>query len=424
MINCLIDCFLKGGSLINEKSRTKKHWLVLGVVSLMFGVFGGVINSSIGVFYSPVSQELGILRGSFALHSTITMVAVGVISLVIPNIIHKFGWKLTITFGTICAVIGTAGMAFTESLSLFYILGAIRGIGAGFFGLVPMSMFINNWFYEKNGLAMSIASGTSGVSGMIFAPMFASIIANFGWRTSFIAMGMVIVLMALPVIFYPYSLKPEEDGLVPYGYKDKKVDSAGKNLSSNGDQPLKSAMASFTAMLLFSVLLTNVLGMNQHLSSYGESIGMSLQLSGYILSAVMFGNVAFKLIIGPLSDRFGPIIATVIMIASNSLGLILLILTKNAYLTIFGSFLFGAVFSVGSVAKPLLTKKFFGRKLSERVFPIITFVASLGAAFSNTMVGYIFDFTGTYVSAFVIGITFQIVNLLMLYLANRYKVNN
>ena len=79
-------------------------------------------------------------------------------------------------------------MAFTESLLFFYILGAIRGIGVGFFGLVPMSLFINNWFYEKNGLAMSIASETSGVAEIIFAPVFANIIANFGWRTAFIVM--------------------------------------------------------------------------------------------------------------------------------------------------------------------------------------------------------------------------------------------
>lgn len=388
----------------------------------MFGIFGGIINTSIGVFYSPVSQDLGILRGSFALHSTITLIAVGLISLVIPNIIHKFGWKLAITFGTICAVIGTAGMAFTESLLFFYILGAIRGIGAGFFGLVPMSLFINNWFYEKNGLAMSIASGTSGVAGIIFAPVFANIIASFGWRTAFIMMGMLIVLMALPVIFYPYTLRPEDSDLAPYGYIEKKSKKTSETLASDKSHTIQSAIISFIAMLIFAVLITNIIGMNQHLSSYGESIGMSLELSGYILSAVMFGNVAFKLIIGPLSDRFGSIIATVIMMLLNSCGLIVLILTKSATLAIFASFLYGAVFSVGSVAKPLLTKKFFGRKLSERVFPIIEFISSLGAAFSNTMVGYIFDITGTYVTAFAIGVTFQFVGLIMLYLANRYKV--
>ena len=313
-------------------------------------------------------------------------------------------------------------MAFTESLLFFYILGAIRGIGVGFFGLVPMSLFINNWFYEKNGLAMSTASETSGVAGIIFAPVFANIIANFGWRTAFIVMGMLIVLMALPVIFYPYTLRPEDSDLAPYGYIEKKSKKTNQTIASDKSHTIQSAIISFISMLIFAALITNIIGINQHLSSYGESIGMSLELSGYILSAVMFGNVAFKLIIGPLSDRFGPIIATVIMMLLNSFGLIVLILTKSAALTIFASFLYGSVFSVGSVAKPLLTKKFFGRKLSERVFPIITFISSLGAAFSNTMVGYIFDFTGTYVTAFVIGITFQFVGLIMLNLANRYKV--
>lgn len=228
--------------------------------------------------------------------------------------------------------------------------------------------------------------------------------------------------MALPVIFYPYTLRPEDNDLAPYGYIEKKSKKTNQTLASDKSHTIQSAIISFISMLIFAALITNIIGINQHLSSYGESIGMSLELSGYILSAVMFGNVAFKLIIGPLSDRFGPIIATVIMMLLNSFGLIVLILTKSAALTIFASFLYGSVFSVGSVAKPLLTKKFFGRKLSERVFPIITFISSLGAAFSNTMVGYIFDFTGTYVTAFVIGITFQFVGLIMLNLANRYKV--
>src|SRR5690625_2372564 len=329
----------------------------------MFGAWGGIINSSIGVFYSPVSESLGILRGSFAFHSTITMIVIGIVSLFIPPIIDRFGWKSTVAVALILVVIGTSGMAFTSSLIGIYILGALRGIGAAFFALVPMAMIINNWFYEKNVLAMSIASGASGVSGMLFAPMFASIIARFGWRTAFIVMGALLFVMLLPVFLVPYQLRPEDEGLAPYGYQEASVSQGSKqSLTSNGKLQLRDVMTSFLAMLVFSLLLTNVIGINQHLSSHGEAIGMSLQLSGIILSAVMLGNVVFKLITGPLSDAIGSVQSSVLMIIINTLGLVLLIFSRSAYLTIFASFLYGFIFSVSSVAKSLLIIRFFARR--------------------------------------------------------------
>lgn len=404
-------------------SKTNKHWIVLLAASLMFGAWGGIINSSIGVFYSPVSENLGILRGSFAFHSTITLIMIGIVSLFVAPIIERFGWKKTFLVALFLTIAGTSGMAFTSNLFVIYILGAIKGIGAAFFGLVPMALIINNWFYEKNGLAMSIASGTSGVSGMLFAPMFASIIATFDWRTAFVVKGVVLFILLFTVFLIPFKLRPEDEGLLPYGYTgDSNTKAVNESLSINEKKHLKDVRLSFIAMLVFSLLLTNVIGINQHLSSHGENIGMSLQLSGYMLSAVMLGNVTFKLITGPLSDSIGPVRSSVLMIILNGIGLLLLITVQSSYLTIFSAFLYGSIFSVSSVAKPILTKRFFGRRLSEKVYPILTFISSIGGALANTLVGYVYDFTGTYITSFVIGLFFQIVNLLLLYMAYKLSI--
>lgn len=410
--------------LMVTKNKTTKHWIVLIVVALMFSAFAGIINNTIGVFYSPVSEDLGILRGNFALHSTITLLMNGAFSLVVPNIVDRFGWKPSLISGTALAFVGTAGMAFTENILIFYILGALRGAGGAFFGMVPMAMLLNNWFDEKNGLAISLASGLSGLVGMVFAPIFASVINTANWETGFIAMGVTLVIFALPAILYPYTIRPEDEGLQPYGYKEiidesDRLDAGALKVDNRNE---KFVMITLASLLVFSVLHTNVLGINQHFSSYGESIGMSTVLSGYMLSAVLFGNIFFKLVIGPLSDRFGAIKATLFMNAMNVIGLILLITTRAEYPTIFAVFLFGSAFSVGSVALPLLSNQFFGRQLSAKYFPTLTFAATLGSAISNTMVGYIFDFTGSYNIAFMIAIAFQAINLLMLYLSYTYSV--
>src|SRR5699024_3392426 len=95
---------------------------------------------------------------------------------------------------------------------------------------------------------------------------------------------------------------------------------------------------------------------------------------------------------------------------------------RAEYPTIFDVFLFGSAFSVGSVALPLLSNQFFGRQLSGKYFPSLTFSSTFGAAVSNTLGCYIFDFTGSYNIAFMIAIGFQVANLLMIYLAYTYSI--
>ena len=52
-------------------SKSSKHWLVLIVCcGLAASSIGVSINSS-GVFYTPVSTSLGIMRGTFSMHMTI-----------------------------------------------------------------------------------------------------------------------------------------------------------------------------------------------------------------------------------------------------------------------------------------------------------------------------------------------------------------
>ncbi|GMR69622.1 hypothetical protein NUITMVRA1_02980 [Aerococcus viridans] len=57
---------------------------------------------------------------------------------------------------------------------------------------------------------------------------------------------------------------------------------------------------------------------------------------------------------------------------------------------------------------PLLTNEMFGRQHFAKVFPMIGFISNNGIALVNTLVGYVYDLTGSDTSAFIIGIIFQI----------------
>ena len=400
--------------------KNLKHWIVLSVCcGLAASSIGISINSS-GIFYTPVSESLGIMRGTFSMHMTIFSMVTAIGALFVPKIMEKVNYKLLLLVSVIVAVVSTALMAASSSIPLFYILGAIRGLSTGMFSIVPLTIIINHWFVEKHGLATSIVFGFSGLAGSICSPVLSSCIEMMGWRMGYIIKAITILLLCLPAIIYPFSVDPHDDGLEPYGYKEIEVQKTQTSSSS-----FSFISIAFMCFFIFGLLSSCITSVTQHLPGYGQSLGYGVSLSAMLLSAGMIGNIVSKLIIGVLSDWLGALKAAIVMIAVNTVGVVLLMLGFSSYVLLLGAFLFGSCYGIGAVSLPLLTKYFFGTDNYSKVFPSISFASNLGAAISLSMVGYIYDFFGSYMYAFILALAMIGICCLTLFMTIKFqKVNS
>lgn len=401
------------------ESKTKKHWLVLAVASLMYAATLGLVNNTMGIYYTPVSQSLNILRGTFAMNVTIGAIATGIASLFTPRVIENLGWKKTISLGIFLSVIGTASMGLTTNVTIFNILGVIRGIGVAFASMVPAAALINNWFEEKNGLAISILVSFSGLGGVLFAPILSRLILSIGWQNTYFVHGGFVLLLSLPALLLPHTFTPEEEGLLPYGAKEKTEEELEAAFQLKPVRISDFMGITFVLFVLISFLQTVVVGLNQHLPSYGDTLGLDPQITGFMLSAVMLGNMSFKLFTGSLSDKIGEIKSMVIVVALNISALILLPLWTTSVGAVFNSWLFGSAFGT-AVLYVLLSKLFFGQRVGNYVYSYLTFIGNVAFALSNVVIGYIYDFTGTYVPMFFAAIGIQLLTLILLYFALKY----
>lgn len=396
----------------------KKHWSVLicccGLAAASIGIS---INSS-GIFYTPVSKSLHMLRGTFSMHMTLFSLATAIMSLFVPKIYQKFSFKKILTFSVIIAVVSTAAMALGKNAITFYILGAIRGMSTSLFSIVPITMIINGWFEKKHGLATSIAFGFSGLGGTLCSPILSSVISSFNWQMGYLLKAVILLLLCLPAVLYPFSMNAKDEGLLPYGYQGKQETAQNQTTSS-----FHFMSISFIAFFIFGMLISCITSVTQHLPGYGESLGFPLTSCAILLSAGMMGNIVSKLIIGSLSDHFGEMKATLMMISVNILGIVLLIIGRSMTLLIVGAFLFGSCYSLGAVVVPLLTKYFFKTENYAKAFPTISFASNVGAAISLSMVGYIYDFFGSYIYAFIIALVMIFVSILLLMITTKTKEN-
>lgn len=400
---------------MNSKNRSIKHLIVLLVCCGLAGSSIGVCVNSAGVFYTPVSDSLGIMRGAFSMHGTISMLATAVISLFVPVIMKRYAYKVILIISVLVAGVSTILMAFSKSVLPFYILGALRGISSGLFAIVPITMIINKWFYKSHGLATSIVLSFSGIAGAVCSPIFSKCIQNFGWEKSYIIMGLVIIGLCIPAIIYPFSLEPKDSGLLAYGQAEEEEELSTDNIVKKKNS-FNFFTVSFICFFIFAILHTAVSGITQHLPGFAETLNYTATVGATMLSAGMIGNILSKLVIGFISDRVGSVKATIIMIVTNTIAIFILLTAHSSIALLIGSFLFGSVYSVGAVGFALLTKHFFGVENYSTVYPIISFANNFGGAFALSLVGYIYDFTGSYVYAFIIALVINFTNLILMYI--------
>lgn len=401
--------------------KNRLHWLVLIAMCGLSASSVGLLINSVGVFYSPVSDNLEILRGTFALHVTLSTFVCAITSLFVSRILSERNFKLLVTIGIISASGSTMLMSCSTEMWHFLILGVIRGIGNAFFGMVIITVLVNNWFIKLHGLATSIALSFGGISGAICSPFLSRTIEIYGWNFSFIIMGIMIFVFCVPFLVLPITIKPEHQGMQPYGFIVEQE--YNRKIQNHDSKAFRYISKPFIVLFLFCLLLTSITSFTQHFPGFAQSIKVSVQVGSFMISACMFGNIISKLLIGILSDIIGPIKSIVLMMCINVFACILLMNTTSVSLLLIAAFMFGFIYSISAVGIVLLTKLVFGIEYYDKIYPVISFAGNVGSALTISLIGYLYDFTGTYKIAFLFVLLFEIFNLYLLYIINK-KANN
>lgn len=392
-------------------NKSYKHWIIVFLMCCLAASSIGLCTNAIGVFYTPVSQSLKVLKGTFALHATLSTLATALTSLKISKVIKKHSYKKILFIGVILSSGATWLMSYCTSVYSFYISGILRGIGVGIYGMVPITVVITNWFDKKHGLAISLALSFSGLSGAIFSPLLSSWIIRYGWKMTYRFMAICIFILVLPALIIPWNIDPQKEDLLPYGYKERKQ---AVHIQNN---KVNLLTISFMCMCLLTLLHTSITGISQHLSGIAVSIQLSATLGATLMSLAMIGNISTKLLIGLLSDLFTPVKAVIMMILTNCVSLVLLFIgvtRQETALLYIGSFMFGSIYSVSAVGIPMLTRYFFGNENYAKTYSVIGFLTNVGSASSLTLIGYLYDFTNSYQIVFIIALCFHLINLILL----------
>ena len=140
-----------------------------------------------------------------------------------------------------------------------------------------------------------------------------------------------------------------------------------------------------------------------------------------MVSACMVSNTAGKILLGTLIDRIGTKLSVSMYAALIVCGALLIVFTRNSGVLIAAAAMYGLCYSMGTVSTAMLTREMFGPAKYSRVYPKLAMTTTISNAVFTTVVGMLYDLSGTYSTVILFIAALVILAFCMLQLAFAQK---
>lgn len=352
------------------------------------------------LFVIPLEESLGITRGTtgllFALGSFMTGIAAPISGL----LIDRRGPKKVLIASALITALGYALFATAQStLQVFvYFLVFISPVALNVAFHTSIAL-MNNWFFARKSMAMSILGIGSGVGAVIIVPSLALIIENYGWRAAaMVAAGIVLILSVPPALLTKNS--PEEVGLTPDGLPPAH---GAQNSALRGlDTRAALRTPAFWLMTGAATCFGGAqVGLGIHFVPIMVWKGVDEIRAALMLSAMALMNVPLSPFVGWAADRWGRLVVPACIGLVSSVGALVLLLADTEW-----QLWLAIVLLAGNMGMYPLLWAAMGFAFGRRSFSTIRGYA-LGGQVGGTllvpfMAGVMFDITGGYTQSLAV----------------------
>ena len=244
-----------------------------------------------------------------------------------------------------------------------------------------------------------VAGGGTGT--IIFPPVASWLISSYGWRTSYIIIGIIaLVFIILAAQFLRHD--PKQIGQLPYG--ENEVREADLNLQARGFS-FREAIGTGQFWVLWAILfclgfcVTTIL---VHVVPHAIELGISATIAAGILAVIGGLSIVGRIVAGSVADRIGNRPLFIIDFVLMSGVLFWLVAAKELWILYLFAVIFGFAYGgVVSLESPLVAE-LFGLSSHGAILGIAAFGFTVGGAVGPVLGGRIFDIIGNYQVAFLV----------------------
>ncbi len=382
-----------------------------GWVILLVGTIGVILTGpgqtyAISVFIDYFIADLGISR---SLVSTLYTAGTLIASFAMPFIGRQIDYRgsrqmmvlIALAFGLACLYMGYVRNALMLGMGFV----ALRMLGQGSLSLVSKNV-INQWWVQRRGMAMGMAGmGSALLSSGGFPTLITWLIPLFGWRSTYMLLGLLIWAIILPLGLIFIRNRPEEYGLLPDG-KGTTAEQAGTDTNrATFQRPIEEnwtreeALQTRTFWLIsagFVAMSALSTGLTFHIFDIFRDSGLSSTVTAFVFVPMSATGALVQLAGGFLVDRL-----PVRLLLATSLFLQAVVLVMAPFLgSVEVAYLYGIIAGTRGglqmIVSSVIWAKYFGRRHLGSIAGVAATLGVAGSALGPMPFGIARDLLGNY----------------------------
>ncbi len=383
-------------------------WYIVGAAGGLQLLSGLLWMQSYGAYVVLLQDEFGwskaLVAGAFAL----TRIESGILGPLQGWLTDRYGPRIILAIGILIFGLGFILFGFIESLLEFYLTFALIAVGSSLGGFATVMVSLVNWFDRHRAKAIAISQMGYSLGGLS-VPLVIISLEAFGWRTTAIMSGVLVISVGLPLAMMVRHRPADRDEVIDgvTVSNTNNTDAFSNRVALRGpDFTARQAMRT-SGFWLISVghacALLTVSSVMVHLVPHlTEGLDYTLAQAGLVVAMMTAFQMAGQLFGGYVGDRFNKQVICVCCMVSHMAGLFLIANASSLMMVVAFAALHGLAWGIRGPLMVALRADFFGPSSFGTIMGFSSLIVMLGMSIGPIFAGYMADVQGNYILAFTV----------------------
>ena len=381
-----------------EKRLPFYYGWVIFVITFLIYMFMYSLRYSVGIFFEPIRNEFGWTNAMTASGVSIFFWVYALSAPIVGQLARKIGVRKTVLLGGF--LLGGGGIIVSQIKALWQLYlgwGIIASMGSASLYIVP-TMVLSKFFYKKRGSTVGWSSVGVSAGQALIIPQIARIIPVWGWRTSMLFLGSLVVCTTSVIGYLFLREDPEELGLYPDGADEPPKQIVEGYVSKDWAPRMATDTTSFRLVALsYFFAMGTIVSMLTFVVPHMINIGIPpIEASGaFGVIGVMSATGSF--LFGFFSDRYGrkwTIVVTTGLIAVAFW--VATVIPADLTLLYAWAVLYGLSYGGAPEQYAAIVTDYFGTTHNTVLFGLVTLAGGIGGGLLPLIGGWLVDRTGNY----------------------------
>jgi len=384
-------------------------WVVAGAFLAM--LTGYAVAYSFAAFFGALESEFGASRGETALVFSISAFLYFLLGFPAGLIADRTGPRPVVVGGLLLIAVGLVVAAQATSLWQIY-AGYGLGVGVGIgLSYVPSVAAVQRWFVRRRGAASGIAVAGIGVGTLIGAPLAHALIAQVGWRDTYLVLAAITVAGAIVsgALVRP---APERYGLTPDGDPPHPSGASAMPAGFTLGEAIRSRP--FWSVYVGAMLMSfGLFAPFVHLAPYARDVGLGEGFGVLLIVLLGVGSTVGRFLFSSVTGLIGRKHSFGLMYVGAAAMLVMWSVSTSAPALVVFALMFGAFYGGFVAIAPSLAADYFGGRALGSIIGALYSGVAFGALLGSPVAGYAYDFFGSYAGAILAGAALCLVSFVI-----------